>query len=245
MRHRIHASFWLGVVLCAAGCGQTANQPAADTATKPNSGGVAIIDLDEVARQLGRDAVIKASLQQAESTLNQQLAVIQASYQNQVIEKRRGLGEQPTPDDETEVQTLEKQLGLQLQQVRQKAQQNLNQHRSQIINGFRDEVKPIATQVATERGLSLVVPKNEFFVFSFDPALDITTDVVAALRALPAAPAPIATPTSIAPTTTSSAPASPTTSQPLTSSEPSYSEPATLPKVPQTSQRVNEAPRQE
>ena len=75
-----------------------------------------------------------------------------------------------------------RQASANLNQVQQKAKNDLSQHGAQLVQQFRDEVKPIARQVASEKGLSIIVTRNETVVFDFTSAVDITEDVVRKMR---------------------------------------------------------------
>ena len=62
---------------------------------------------------------------------------------------------------------------------------------------LQDEVRPFAQQVASAKGLGVVIPKNEGFLLSVDPGVDITNDVISAYQLKKpspsaAAPAPAA-----------------------------------------------------
>jgi len=63
----------------------------------------------------------------------------------------------------------------------------------QLVNQFRDRIKPAARRVAQERGLSVIVTKNDGFVFDYVSTADITDAVVDELLATaPATTAPAA-----------------------------------------------------
>ena len=183
------------VVIGALGC-DTASDPAVDvkgSATSvgsrgPASGGVAIVDLDEVAKRLGRDIVMSKAIENGQASLNQQLQKLQVSLNEQYEAKKFALNAQPPQDRQAEdaqvaeLGKLERQFSLQLAQARRSAQSEINSYGRRLIQQFRAEVKPIAQEVAAGRGLSVVVTKNESVLLSFDPADDITDEVVEALR---------------------------------------------------------------
>lgn len=170
--------------------------PVAEQATDEISGGVAVIDLDEVARLLGREMSIKQSLTVRENSLNQELETLRVSYANQINQRKQELPEQAAGGDLAQVQAFEQQALNKIQQARQQAQNDLNEQKRILINAFREEVKPVASKVAASKGLSLVVSKNESFLFAFDSAVDITKEVVAQMQtASLAEPAEEASPT--------------------------------------------------
>jgi len=179
--------FAMAALLLAAsvGCNKT------ETAQAPG-GGVAVIDLDEVARRLGRDLTMTESLKAREGSLTQQLSTVQANYTKQLTDKKDAFGAELTEDQTRALLQMQQQANLQLNQVKQKAVANLTQHKTQLIAQFRDEVKPIAQAAAKARGYSVVATKNDAVVFTYDSAHDITDDVVAEMsKAGYKAPAPV------------------------------------------------------
>jgi Skp family chaperone for outer membrane proteins len=146
-------------------------------------GTVAVIDLDAVARQIGRSEIMVASIKQREATLNQQLRGVQTSYQQQLRKKQEEFGDEATGDASQQLALLQRQVHHNLNQCRTQAQTDLNRHRLQLIAQFREEVKPLARQVAAEKGLSIVVTKNDAVVFTYTSAVDITDEVATRLIA--------------------------------------------------------------
>ncbi len=163
-----------------AGCQNQAGSPEASAA----AGGVAVIDLDQVATQLGRDVQMVNSIRQQQSKLNDQLQQYQVSLKKQLDEKKTELerAQSVSAEDQQQRQadlnSLDRALGLKLNQVRQQAQRTLSGHRQQLVAKFRNEVKPIAQAVAAEHGLSVVVTKNDNVVFAYAHAVDITDRVI-------------------------------------------------------------------
>lgn len=156
-------------------------------------GGVAVVDLDEVAHRLGRDSEMQQSLQGQADRIQQQLAAIEQNALNQLEEVRKGLGNAPTQEATGKFLQMRSSAQQQLTQLKQKAEQQLGQHRQQIVNTFREEAKPIAAQVAKKQGFTTVVTKNDAIVFLFDSGVDITDEVVQLMssqRKQTAAPAP-------------------------------------------------------
>ena len=149
-----------------------------------NTGNVAILDLDLVAKRLGRDLEMADSIQQRENVLNQQLAVVQTSFLNTLNEKQTEFGDEPEDDETQELLGMRRNANLKLNAVRQKAQGNLARYRNSVVSQFREEAKPIARQIAAEKGLQIVLTKNEVVVFSYDSVVDITEEVIARMSAL-------------------------------------------------------------
>lgn len=154
------------------------------------SGGVAVIDLDEVARQLGKDAEIVNSYQAQASALQNQLNAAEQRAVQELKKIREGLGEVPSEDESRKLLTAQRNAQVNLNKMRNQASALLSKHRQQIVSDFRESTKPVVAEVARGKGLATVMTRNDSVVFSFDQTVDITNEVVARLRAqAPATPA--------------------------------------------------------
>ncbi|MCH7726522.1 MAG: OmpH family outer membrane protein [Planctomycetes bacterium] len=145
--------------------------------------GVAVIDVDQVARRIGRYDFITTSVANKEKSLNRQLAAIQESYKRKVDDKQREIGTQPTQEQTEELAALNRELGSKLRAAQADAQKDLTSYRAELINGFRREIRPIAQRVAEQRGMNVVVSYNENVVFSYNSSADITKEVAQQLMA--------------------------------------------------------------
>lgn len=159
------------------------------------SGGVAVVDLDRVANELGRSTVMLQQLQLQQNGLNQKLAAVKTSLEAQLNEKIEELPEEPSEEETANFLKLKRNARIQLAGYKQKASNSLGQLKNSAIQGFRSEAMPAAREVAKERGLSVVLTSNDAVVFTFDDAVDITDEVIARLAqnqpSQPAAQAPL------------------------------------------------------
>ncbi len=170
-----------------------------------SSGGVAIVDLSEVARRLGRDQEMVESIKGQATNLNQQLVNAEQSAKDQLGAMLKQIGETPTTEDSQKFANAKRSAQIQLVQFRKQAEARVGQHQQQLVAKFRDDAKPFVDKIAKERGITTVVVKNEAVVFSFDETVDITDEVVAlmsvgqpvkaATQAIPATATPQAQPT--------------------------------------------------
>jgi len=152
-------------------------------------GGVALIDLDAVAKRLGRDTSIVQELKNAAGPIGDQLTAAQKEARAKFENLRQSIGAKPTDADNQKLAELERDLNLELQQKQQQAQQEINAKQAALITRFREEVRPVAMKIASDRGLGAVLLKNDAIVLGNEPALDITDDVVAELTRTGGAPA--------------------------------------------------------
>ena len=168
------------------GCGQS-NGPA----TASSRGGMAVVDLDKVAAETGRDRQLAQSLELAQNSLNQSYLKTVESAKEQLNAKKKANGSSPTEEEQKEFSQMERSAVTQLGQIQKKALAEFEQYKQNQIAKFRAELKPITQEIAAKRGLSIVIPKNEGLLLSVDPGVDITDEVVKVLREKhPIAPIP-------------------------------------------------------
>ena len=188
---RAHKCWAIAAVLAATtvGCGwQSDQRPVA------SGGAVAVIDLDEIARRLGSDKQIADAVAQRQTALSQRLVDLAKSYSEQIAAQKKALPAEPAKQSDVTVASWEQQANANLNQVKQQAEADLYNHRLQLVQRFRDQIKPVARRVAQERGLSVIVTKNDSVIYDFTSTADITSAVVDELLAgsppAPATPAP-------------------------------------------------------
>jgi Skp family chaperone for outer membrane proteins len=177
MRHFGVCLVLTGCVVNLVGCGQVSGPASAST-----RGGMAVVDLDKVAAETGRDRQLAQSLELAQNSLNQAYAKNVESAREQLTAKKKGLGSTPSDDEQKEFNLMQRSAETQLMQIQNKAKADYEQYKQIQIAKFRAELKPITQEIATKRGLSIVIPKNEGLLLSVDPGVDITDEVVKALK---------------------------------------------------------------
>jgi len=144
-----------------------------------NKGAVALIDLENTAKRLGRDVVIAKELKDAGGALGEQLTAAQKEFQGELEQLKQTLGDRPSEAGNQKLVELSRNLNAQFQQKQQQAQQELDARRVALVNRFREELRPVAMKVAAGKGLGVVLIKSELVVVASDPALDITDEVIA------------------------------------------------------------------
>lgn len=176
----------LGVMsMVAVGCGLGGGDTTAQQQESPVTGRVAVIDLDRIADKLNRDEAMAESMKSAAASLQEQLKSLQASYQSAFEQAVQQVSHEESAEspDRQQVALLGRQLNTKLNDAKRKAQVQLTNHRQKLIAEFRAEVKPVAEQVARNRGLDVVITKNDTVVFAFASAVDITDEVIKAMQA--------------------------------------------------------------
>ncbi len=161
------------------GCGQSVNAP---------QGNVAIVDLDEVANQLGLGEQWSAELSETQSAVKQQLVGFQQKLNEQLEQKHSeiatsvGTANQLPEDQKVRLATYQEELNKKLRQAQTKAQQHLSQQRSQIIKSYRRQAEQICAEVAQQRGFDIVLTKNQSVVLTHTPGADITSEVAERMK---------------------------------------------------------------
>ena len=148
---------------------------------KPAPPSVAVLDLGAVAKALGRDEVFKEQMESARQQLRQQLEEFSSGLQGQLREEQSKLGEAPTPEQQQELRQKLVQAQRQVQQSQILARQKAAEFQTGLALQFRNEVQPLAAEVARSKGASTVLLSNT--LMWFEPAVDITGEVIDKLRA--------------------------------------------------------------
>jgi len=165
----------VGLALVLAGC-----NPGASSA----AGGVAVLDLDQVGEKIGRLELISQGIDRYSKERHASLLQLQDRLRAKVATLKRGLGAKPNKKQLRELEQVSQAVDSQLQAATSQANQQIANYKAAQIKAFRDEVLPIAKRAARARGLSVVMLRQEHYLW-VDPAVDITQDVIEALSDSP------------------------------------------------------------
>jgi len=182
MSVRAVACLMMGAVLAAGtGCNKTDSMAEAATAPSPKAtqgvGGVGVVDLDSLAKQLGRDQEMSKAVQERLSALNERLGKLRDSLERLIDEKRTSFGDEVSDDERQQLISMQERMDTQLLESKRKAEVELANYKQALIDQFREQAKPILRDVATARGLSIVVPKNNGLLLTIDPSVELTDEV--------------------------------------------------------------------
>jgi len=140
---------------------------------------VAVIDLDEVAKRLGRTKQMETELTGQQEKLNENLVALQQELRTQLTQKQAELGEAPTEEDQQRLMQLQQQAGNQVNQAIEEAKRKLAEARQDQVSRFREEVKPHAQAAARGIGATVILTRNDNMLFHHHANVDITDAVVA------------------------------------------------------------------
>ncbi len=167
-----------GLLLACIGCGKAAQgeQPVAK-AEHQSVGGVGVVDLDLVAKRLGRNIEMKNAVEVRVASLNKKLTTLQGSLRRLYEEKKEKFGDEPTEEQTAELRATEDRMERELLELKRKSELELSDFRQALVDQFREEAKPVLREVAAARGLSIVIPKNDGLLLTIDPKVEITDEV--------------------------------------------------------------------
>lgn len=152
-------------------------------------GGVAIVDLDAVAKATGRDTAMAGQVQAFASEQETKLQALKKELQAKVAEATKALGENPSPADKEKlvstITSARNELNRQVAEARQAAQEL----RNKLVREFAQEIQPVARRAAEQRGTTVVMVKQPGLLVVM-PEADITGAVIDALQADPRPVAP-------------------------------------------------------
>ena len=182
-----------------------------------SKGGVAVVDLDKVAKELGRDVQMANDLKANQSNLANQLSALEKNAVEQLNKIKAELGETPEEDKLKEFAQKAQNAQVNFNNIQKQAVAAIGQRRDLLVANFRQEARPVCDKIAKANGANAVVTRNDAFLFSFDNTIDITDAVIAEMRlappkaaspaaATPAAPAADSKVRQASATTTKSAP---------------------------------------
>lgn len=157
-----------------------------------SKGGVAVVDLDKVAKELGRDVQMANDLRQNQSILVSKLSEIEQNAVEQLSKMKADLGEAPADDKKAEFAQKQQNAVVNFNNIQKQAVTAIGQRRDFLVATFRQEARPVAEKIAKANGANAVMTRNDAFLFSFDNTIDITDAVIAEMRSLPKAAAPAA-----------------------------------------------------
>ncbi|MCC7406938.1 MAG: OmpH family outer membrane protein [Phycisphaeraceae bacterium] len=167
-------------ILAMAGCGQAGAQDASS-----GGGGVAVVDLDALAKAIGRDVALQQEAQAQAEALNKEMREqaehLSQTYTPQLQQMAQSFGPNPTPEQRQKLAAVQQQAAAEVEKLKMEVLERRNKIRSDIIAKFRAEILPAAQQVAAAQGLKVVLVKGDQILL-FDTAVDITSAIAQQVR---------------------------------------------------------------
>ncbi len=159
----------LAVLLCSCSRPEGAASPAV------------VVDLDAVARAMGRDRLIDRRVEQATQALNAKLLEAAASMEKELKKQQADIGTAATDEQRAKLKQTAQKIQENIQNNREVAAQARQRFRLEEIQRFRNEIKAVAAPIAEKHRASMVVVASQDILW-FKPSADITATVIAEIR---------------------------------------------------------------
>jgi len=140
-----------------------------------------VVDMTALTKATGKDDEIKAALEQASEQLNARLVKLTNSLNAELAKAENKSGKKPSAESKATYSRLAKEADAKLKLSRRAAELQLNKVRDTLFIQFRSHVGEVASQIATQRGATLVKTSGGNLLW-FSPESDITGEVIARLR---------------------------------------------------------------
>lgn len=145
-----------------------------------SSGRVAVVDLDKIAAATGDDKRMGSRVQKYAKEKEAELGKLRDESRAKIEKLRKQLPDNASDDAKRKLATTIQKLEGELRQELAKAQQGAREMRGKLGGGFRDDVEPVARRIAADRGMDIVMIKQNAMLY-VDPKADITDAVIDAL----------------------------------------------------------------
>lgn len=117
---------------------------------------VLVLDLSKIAKATGRDKIIAEQMEQANARLEQQLTDFKETIKLQLFEEKSKIKSKNDKQAQQNLQEFVLKAQKQMQFAQTQAKQKSQQYRVKLVQDFKDEVKPLAKQIAQNRDASIV-----------------------------------------------------------------------------------------
>lgn len=117
---------------------------------------VLVLDLSQIAKATGRDKIIAEQMKQANARLEQQLTDFKEKIKLQLFEEKSKITSKNDKQGQQNLQEFMLKAQKQMQFAQAQAKQKSQQYRVRLLQDFKEEVKPLAKQIAQNRDASIV-----------------------------------------------------------------------------------------
>jgi len=168
-------------LLLLVGCEKHKLSPTVIEATPPQLQ-IAICDLNKIAEELGLIREVKAILNRQRTLLDNEIRKLQSARQAELKEKIQAYGEFPDDDQKRELAVMQAQTRQILLQAQNQANRVFAATQETLVKQIRTKIKHPVDQVATKKGIHIVLTDREESVLYTASIANITTEVLSAAR---------------------------------------------------------------
>ena len=140
---------------------------------------IAVIDLNAVAREIGASTKIDLALKKHEEELVSQFNGLKAELGRRVGELQSA-NDDLNDQKQNQLDELTADNSAKLTMQAQAAQTQLSTHHSKLKQQLLNQIRPVAYEVAKERGMQLVLTVSQ--VYAAGPEVNITEEVIKRIK---------------------------------------------------------------
>ena len=174
--------FGLVFIALLSGCNLATNSVIEDVGSKPVN--AVVVDLDAVSKATGQDDILNNQMKAVNADLTLQLGNIVTDFNKQLANHKKKFGADISVDEQQKLQEMLIKANQLLAQKQAEANAKAKQHKEGLIKTWRDKIQPLVKEVAGKKGASVVLVQSAAVMW-FDSTIDITDEVIAALRKKP------------------------------------------------------------
>ena len=146
------------------------------------SNSIGILDLGKISDETGNAEKIKSELQKIKTRLQQDLQSVQMNLQKNFQENQTKIGKTPTDEQRAQLGKMLAEAQQKLKMARSSAATELKNKQEELVIQLRDTVRPVANKIAQQRGMSIIMIRNDNLILGFDKKADITDAIIAELK---------------------------------------------------------------
>jgi len=166
------------VVLLSFGCNRTGHSVSqSDPPQDPPQPAelIAVIDINEVARQIGAMDEIRQSLAEYQSDLTSKLNSFKDELNQQYLDEQERRTDDLNAHESGELDEMLAKHQRAISQQALLAENQLAKHHNQLTNRLIDQIRPVAFEIASEQGMQVVLTTAQ--IYAAGPQTDITQAV--------------------------------------------------------------------
>jgi len=146
------------------------------------SNSVAVLDLVKVSDETGNAEKIQSELAKIRGRLQQDLQSVQMNLQKNFQDNQAKIGKTPTEEQRAQLGQMLADAQNKLKFAQNSAATELKNKREELVIKLRETVRPVANRIAHEKGMTVILIKNENLILGYDEKADITEAVIAELK---------------------------------------------------------------
>jgi Skp family chaperone for outer membrane proteins len=170
------------IIVAIGGLATLAVATAPSGAAPQGAAAVAIVDNIRVFEDSNPGRATTQQIDANRATWQGQISTAQAELQELLSQRQQQAGVM-TAEALRQLDADIEQKRIDLQRLQDDAQRQFNQVRDRILGDFEARLDPLVAQIAGERGVSVVFNSETPGLLYFDPAIDITDELIARLNA--------------------------------------------------------------